>query len=90
MRPKGIKFVVEGSGEFPFDMLRYDACYPLNERDSYKLRSSSDVQCRRRVVLKSLNHPTTSGRWESYGWRVVVDARHEDAQIEEAELEVTK
>jgi hypothetical protein len=27
-------FVVEGMGEFPLDMLRYDNAFPLTERDS--------------------------------------------------------
>ena len=42
-RPQGRKdvspapwteIVVEGTGEFPFDMLRYDACFPTTSEDA--------------------------------------------------------
>ncbi len=30
-------FTVEGSGMFPYDMLRYDQCWPSSEQDSPRL-----------------------------------------------------
>jgi hypothetical protein len=32
------KFEVEGSGEFPIDMLRYDQCWPTDTADALKIR----------------------------------------------------
>ena len=68
------RFTVEGSGEFPFDMLRYDRCWPKDEshdvvnmtsysRDRFSLR-------KRQVELIGLNDPT-SARWASFGWKIV-------------------
>lgn len=78
MKIKRKRFTVEGSGAFPFDMLRYDACWPESEaRDSYQLQLSFQTDAteylkRRRVTLLSddRNAPT-EGRWKSFNWRVV-------------------
>lgn len=73
--------VVEGSGIFPFDMLRYDNCVPATERDSATMGDGDPMEgiggisSRRRVTLKrfsfTTNHPATEGRWRSFGWMVV-------------------
>lgn len=66
--------VVEGSGEFPWDMLRYDSAFPLTEIDSYRMRDTDDAL--RRIVLRrrSVNESGgTADRWRSFGWRVVCD-----------------
>lgn len=62
-------FQVRGSGEFPLDMLRYDACWPATEMDS--ATASDHERDRRRVNLRtaSPNSPTPE-RWESFGWKV--------------------
>jgi len=64
-------FVVEGLGDFPFDMLRYDSAYPMTERDSYLAGHTGEV---RRVAVTSRkvndNDPTAL-RWQSFGWTVV-------------------
>lgn len=75
-----VTFVVEGSGTFPFDMLRYDACYPDSEAyDSPNLDWSGQPGLRRvrlcHRVLKDenlWNYP--SPRWPSFGWRVLPDS----------------
>lgn len=62
--------VVEGSGDFPFDMLRYDQCYPASERDSYLMGYGH----KRQVTLtrSSVNAmPPTYRRWASFLWEVV-------------------
>lgn len=67
------EFTVEGSGSFPFDMLRYDQCWPKSESpDSATLESMTrrGVRGPFRVTLVSLNAPT-QGRWESFGWLVI-------------------
>lgn len=68
---KRFEFTVEGTGEFPFDMLRYDCCWPKSEaHDSHLL--SGETRDRRRIVLLTDNpHAPTVGRWESFTWRVI-------------------
>jgi hypothetical protein len=65
-------FVVEGSGDFPVDMLRYDSAFPLFERDSYI--AMHEAAKTRRVVLMSRrvnDNPPTAERWRSFCWNVV-------------------
>jgi hypothetical protein len=62
--------VVEGGGDFPFDMLRYDCCYPELESEARAMLAER----RRQVTLTrvSLNPDLpTFGRWRSFGWTVV-------------------
>lgn len=75
-------FKVTGHGEFPFDMLRYDRCFPASEaQDSYKLRTPEtaiDYGEERSVVLrrytegngKNFGDNPTNARWASFGWSV--------------------
>jgi hypothetical protein len=69
------KFTVEGSGVFPFDMLRYDACWPRSEAtDSLALQAGlyGEGAPKRQVTLltDSVSSPTIR-RWESFTWRVL-------------------
>jgi hypothetical protein len=64
-----IEFTVEGSGTFPFDMLRYDICWPASEPDSYRL-DNGRMTNKRHVKLKGLKPPTFA-RWTSFGWTVL-------------------
>ena len=66
--PETTIFTVEGSGSFPFDMLRYDRCWPYYSQDSSQMDHHNIG--RRRVVLEGYNKPT-DGRWRSFTWRVV-------------------
>jgi len=67
--------VVEGHGQFPVDMLRYDCCVPASQGDVSQMmfaRSASP----RRVSLKMFTPVgmvvgATDGRWQSFGWSVV-------------------
>ncbi len=76
------EFEVEGSGDFPFDMLRYDRCYPVREgTDTANLsapRYVRDVLPFRRIRLAryvmNKHQMPTFGRWESFTWRVVEDS----------------
>jgi hypothetical protein len=69
------RFTVEGGGQFPFDMLRYDGCYPATQEDvtAMVLRRPSE----RRQVLLETHHPRaganglTDERWRSFGWRII-------------------
>ena len=62
--------IVEGTGEFPIDMLRYDACCPDTENDSHAVKRDTRRQVRlRRYSINGL--PATAARWKSLGWSVV-------------------
>lgn len=67
-----VRFAVEGSGDFPIDMLRYDGAFPATERDSYKISEFDH----RRVELEAwADGPSTrvptEDRWKSFLWKVV-------------------
>lgn len=66
-----VRFVVEGSGEFPIDMLRYDSCFPSKESESRGI--ASDRRDLRRVTLehRGSGQAPTIGRWKSFLWNVV-------------------
>lgn len=63
---------VEGFGEFPYDMLRYDCSFPWHEADSALLEPSH--QERRRVTLAKRHDDRKpqicADRWRSFGWQV--------------------
>jgi hypothetical protein len=74
------RFSVEGTYPFPVDMLRYDMCWPASTEDAVQMaealafgrRMRGDTKRIRKVTLKTqaLSAPTT-GRWESFGWKIV-------------------
>lgn len=72
-------FTVEGAGDFPFDMLRFDECWPASGEDTGKMAAgrwsdAPELMRRRQVRMgaarKGAPAPTVK-RWESFGWRVV-------------------
>lgn len=64
-------FSVEGFGEFPFDMLRYDSCWPSSSEDAAKMQHHSNRE-RRQITLQSAGRGApTRGRWDSFNWRVI-------------------
>ena len=73
-RPKQyVKFTVTGSGYFPVDMLRYDACFPRTSQDvSTMLKQggpNAEHMVFRTVEMNSYQQPTLD-RWASFGWKV--------------------
>ena len=64
-------FAVRGTGPFPFDMLRYDQCWPHREMDSSLMRETDYDE--ERVVNLCSYGPTgpTHRRWKSFGWTVL-------------------
>jgi hypothetical protein len=71
---QGYTFIVEGSHDFPFDMLRYDRCWPVaSDPDVINLAPHPRgelIKSKRQVKLRGLNEPT-DGRWALFGWKVV-------------------
>lgn len=66
------EYVVTGSGAFPFDMLRYDHCWPATGEDAGRLDTmfgDRESRQRRSIKMWSYNEPTTD-RWSSFGWSV--------------------
>lgn len=62
--------VVEGFGEFAWDMLRYDCAFPASEQDTslmVRREKRRIVVCRRSVD----NSPGEFDRWASFGWKVI-------------------
>ncbi len=72
------RFVVEGRGHFPVDMLRYDTCWPSTQRDVSTIEYfTRDFRTEkpRRVALSSAHKlkgfKPTNERWSSFGWVVI-------------------
>lgn len=66
-------FVVEGSGLFPYDMLRYDGCFPRSESESPLLGGGHDAEFRQielQRYVEVVHDQPTEGRWRSFGWHV--------------------
>lgn len=73
MKPRLRKFRVRGSYPFPVDMLRYDACWPATETDSFLLHGVIEAVSPVKVVeitLATYAERSTPGRWESGLWKV--------------------
>jgi len=74
-RPRAIfEFYVTGTGMFPFDMLRYDACWPASSSDASKMEDSTWSAPDRKsgprsIMMRSYCAPTVD-RWSSFTWSV--------------------
>jgi hypothetical protein len=72
-RPRKIyNYYVTGKGDFPLDMLRYDACWPATTTDTLKMEFGTHADGFRRtrsVQVCSYREPTID-RWLSFGWSV--------------------
>jgi hypothetical protein len=69
-------FEVQGRGQFPLDMLRYDECYPVRSEDVNALVCRDDDRASRalRTVRLGAHKPMyriTQARWDSFGWKVL-------------------
>ncbi len=70
MERKLWKFTVRGRGNFPFDMLRYDAAFPLDGTGELMghIFTRPSV-CEVNLGTLSFYGPTVD-RWRSFGWTV--------------------
>ena len=70
-------FRVYGSGYFPYDMLRYDHCFPADQDSVLEMTPDLLGEKRRlkmgRWVGSKTEIPTVQ-RWASFGWTVEVDS----------------
>ena len=68
------RFIVEGRGIFPYDMLRYDRCMPDRPEDTVTM-VCSEPDALRQVKLVHYNPVSAwdphTARWESFGWKVI-------------------
>jgi hypothetical protein len=64
------EYWVSGRGVFPFDMLRYDSCWPSSAEDAVKLDwGNMGGHSQRSVKMRSYQEPTVD-RWSSFLWTV--------------------
>ncbi len=74
---KLIRFTVKGSFNFPTDMLRHDACWPVGATDSSRMEFSAESRSPEGYEIElahwapNSNWQPTVGRWASFGWYVV-------------------
>lgn len=74
-RPKTMyEYYVSGTGSFPFDMLRFDSCWPASGFDAAAMDDCSYAKIDRRsgvrsIKLRSYRAPTID-RWSSFTWSV--------------------
>lgn len=68
-------FEVEGKGMFPFDMLRYDQCFPVDGSGVHNMNiNTPDLRSVR--LISVLPHGLSLTRWQSFGWWVTSAKRH--------------
>jgi hypothetical protein len=73
---KLIRFKVKGNFNFPLDMLRYDACFPVypeapaNIQYSMETRSPEGYEIELAHWAPNANWTPTVDRWSSFGWYV--------------------
>ena len=65
------EYIVTGAREFPYDMLRYDRCWPMTSSDVAKMFPSAHGEPRS-ILMCSYTQPTLA-RWSSFGWSCGVE-----------------
>jgi hypothetical protein len=77
MSEKRYTYTLLGHGDFAFDMLRYDSCWPADPASASNLsvtRADSTYMSPREVTITGIRPPTT-GRWQSFGWHPATTMR---------------
>ena len=70
------RFTVDGTGEFPHDMLRSDRCWPADADDAARIGSHfgspdpEDVRSRTVTLETAEKFAPNRQRWASFRWRV--------------------
>lgn len=89
IRNRNTYFTVRGRGEFPWDMLRYDQCWPTDESDICKILPRYETNDpKRSFSVRDVRLGSTKNwmmlsrkRWESFGW-AVIESEQELAEAE--------
>jgi hypothetical protein len=72
-RPRTLyEYFVTGSGQFPFDMLRFDECWPADSVSANAM-APDWASGKRSVKMRGYKEPTI-GRWNSFTWAVSREA----------------
>lgn len=82
------EYKVVGTGNFPVDMLRYDACWPAKTSDAIEIATSFDRHNNmedRLVTIGSHKEPTPD-RWKSFGWIIASDSPREEHTIRKTRI----
>jgi hypothetical protein len=66
-------FEVTGVGEFAYDMLRYDMCFPDRETDTSLMTMKHSRTLSVTQVWNTKNPVISPLRWASFGWNVDVN-----------------
>ena len=64
------EFYVTGVGQFPWDMLRYDQCWPASSEDVAMMDLDHGLRTQRRSIKMHSYHPPTLDRWWSFLWSI--------------------
>ena len=78
--------IAVGNGPFPFDMLRYDHCFPASECYSGEVGRDHYQHDRVVIVAKYRQQPGrwTADRWQSFGWTLIVYSGRGFDRLEDA------
>ena len=71
----GYEFVVSGCFPLPYDMLRYDRCWPAGAYDVQVMQAMEPGDREYVLTLRSDREPTVA-RWQSFLWRVRSSRRY--------------
>lgn len=66
-------FQVKGSGNFPFEMLGFDQCWPASQVHADAIRMSCPTVADERSITLATREPgaPTPRRWAEYHWQVI-------------------
>lgn len=61
-----MKIQVRGRGQFPIDMLRYDACWPYDQASANQIVESYNHPEKWTVIVETNRPHFTPDRWSSF------------------------
>jgi hypothetical protein len=66
------RYEVQGNGDFPWDMLRYDRVWPLTEPSPsrYVVDGFKSYRWAEPRIVEVQGYGCTAARWASFGWYV--------------------
>lgn len=70
MKRKAHTAIIEGQGQFPMDMLRYDRAFPASEKDSAAITRTFMFRSEAWKVSVTSEAMFTVERWASFGCKV--------------------